>query len=270
MKLVKLVPPAYTKVYELPDGIVCYAKVVGKLKPLPRRLAKSVLRNYKQRWIQANKKGIHIFRGEVYDVKPQFNWAKGELGFLLFATTFDRLLARWLKVGSSVVRGIRYITDPALPIAIDPETGERFFVLAHINKNRLHGSSVNFIGGTMDNSHTIKTDPLQANLWNECDEEVGIRPEHVKSSRYLYLVETEGAFYLVSELILKYSPAQMMEHFNQFTIKDKEKEVVGLIFIPATKEGVLDFFSKGYHVIPPVAEVLQVAVGLRRPYRRPV
>lgn len=253
------------KVYELSESMVCYAQVAGNLQPLPKELDKSVRRYFSQRWITAKKAGIHIFRGEVYAVKPRFDWDKKEIGFLLFTTTFDRLLARWLKIDQRVVRGFKYITNPALPVVVDPETGEAFFILARINKNRLMGSSVNFVGGTMDQSHTSQIDPLQANLWAECNEEIGIRPQHVKKARYRFLVVTEGAYFLVSELLLKLSPSQLKMHFKEFTLQDKEKEVVGLIFVSATKTGVLNFLNQGYQIIEPVKEVLQVAVGLKQP-----
>jgi hypothetical protein len=251
-------PDEFTYVYELPEGAQFHAEVVGKLH-LPRKVKKLV----KYCWEQRVKLGTHLFNGTIYAVKPQFNWAQAKFKFDLYKTSYAHCLARWIKSGTTRVKGFKYVTVPALMMVQDEE-GNYYFVLGLTNSNTAFGAVVNFIGGTLDERHASSPNPLQANMWAECWEEMEISTEDVAEWWYAYLAETEGSYHLVAMLLLKLSLTGVQDHFQTFTIRDKEKEITKIITILATKDGVVDALSK-YQFAGPVEAVLSVAVGLDPP-----
>ncbi|WP_028777060.1 hypothetical protein [Shimazuella kribbensis] len=261
-------PSPYTKVYQLPEGMDCDAEVVGKIRDLPRRMKIIVRLYWWWKWVHARSQGIHLFNGVIYSAEPQFDWAKKKIKFLLYETTFAHLVARWLSVGDTrVVPDFeKFVTCPVLLVTKPTETEEKCFIFGLINSNRLNGSSINFVGGTMDKKHTAHSHPLEANFMDESEEEVGILPEHVEHWTFKYLAETEVAYFLVPEVHLKLTSTQMDEHFQRFTERDTEKEITKIIKVPATQEGVLDFIHRNKNKLTrPMVEVLLVAVGLEKP-----
>jgi 8-oxo-dGTP pyrophosphatase MutT (NUDIX family) len=160
----------------------------------------------------------------------------------------------------------RYVTCPVLMMTKPSETEGKCFIFGRINPNRLNGSSINFVGGTLDKNHTAHSHPLEANFLEESEEEVGICPEQIEHWEFTYLVETEGIYFLVPAVYLNLTSTQMDEHFQRFTERDTEKEIIEIIKVPATPEGVLDFIHRNKNDLTrPMVDVLLVAVGLKKP-----
>ncbi len=268
---------SYTRVYAIPEKGSCTAQVTGK-KKLPRKLKKGMQRIWAEKLQQAQKDGTLLYNEVVYAVEPQFNWDVGDIQFHLHKTSYAHQETRRMKVDRSCTKqipGFKYITCPGLLIVTDPITGEEFFVLCEINPNTatsqaaLRGSTkkrpvLNFFGGTLDQRHALSFDPLERNLFDEGAEELGIFPKHVKEWRFTYLVETEGAFFLVAVLRLTMSISEFQEHFKQFTANDQEQEVIQPHFIPATQSGVNKLLKSGFALVRPVDPVMRVVVGLRQ------
>jgi hypothetical protein len=237
---------------------------MGQYKNLPSEMNQAIQNYWHSRIDEANKKDLHLFNGVVYAAELYIHLAANALNFSLYETTFDHLLARWLPVNKQIIDGFRYVTCPSLLITKSTETNnEKYFILGLINSDRLLGSSINFIGGTLDQQHAYTANPLKSNLWAECKEEVGIDSTYVNKWSFDYLAETEGAYYLIASLYLDLTIDQMEEHFQQHSQRDDEKEITKLIKVPATKEGVIRFLKTKTPIIRPVADVLQVAVGLK-------
>jgi hypothetical protein len=96
-------PPPYTKVYQIPKGMDCDAEVVGKIRNLPRRMKVIVQLYWWWKWFHARYRGIHLFNGEVYRAELQLDWTEKKITFLLYETTFAHLIARWLRVGDTII-----------------------------------------------------------------------------------------------------------------------------------------------------------------------
>lgn len=249
-------PTAYTNVHYLPANTTCQAHVRGKWT-LTRKQAIVVKLNWYICRIRAKLHGCHLFNGTVYSATP--NWQRHKLVFDLNETSFAHLLARRKKVRQTEVTDFRYLTCPALMLTTDPNTNETFFVLGKSNGTSV-GSTINFIGGTLDEKHTATDDPLVANLWSECEEEAGITPAHVSNWRFALFVETESWFSLIAIVQLQLTPTKLQRQFRRFQLTDTENEINELVFVPANKQGVYNFIHSGQEIARPVVEVLQAAV----------
>jgi hypothetical protein len=249
-------PTANTRVHYLPANTTCQAIVRGKLVTTKKQKLLIKL-NWYLCHIRARLQRCHLFDGTVYSATRY--WQDQHLVFYLEETSFSHLLARWKKVRQTEVTGFRYLTCPALFLTTDQTTKETYFVLGKTSGTYV-GNTINFIGGTLDQKHTETTDPLTANLWSECAEEVGITPAHVATWRFAFLAETEGWFSLIAVVHLHLTPTQLQKHFQRFQRIDREKEITELIFVPATKQDVHHFVCSGQAITRPVSEVLQAAV----------
>lgn len=202
------------------------------------------------RWAERLKQGQTLFNGGMYGVRLRLR--KGVASFSLFRTDYAHYLAQGEGVPSFQ---FAYVA----PL---PKTRDGYYVLAVTSPGTaVLGQVVNFIGGTLDEHHAATKDPLKANMWRELKEEARIVPRHVNKWSYNYLVSTKRAYVLVAKLNLHLTKQQLEKHFEKYNARQEKPELTGLVFIPATPDGVKGFLDKAKtsktRLAVPVEEILK-------------